>query len=298
MCSTEFCLGQQLSDYWSTLLNELLRILFFTSFCFYKSLKEKNESEEEMEEEPTATVSKTTSRATKKKVNITKETEMPNRVSKDKRNAIKENLKEENDEEIEKTIKNKKAANKIGKFVRLPVKFFIASIFLLETKPGKKEAHKEDKPALVNETSTTYSNMDLNCFRKNAKNEKSNFKISSWNVGGIRAWIKKNGLEYVEKESPDILCLQEIKCDEANIPEELKNNSAYKLYSCASKKDGYAGVALLSKIPPINITYGIDCVEQDAEGRCITAEYEEFYVICAYVPNAGKKFSFFKSFLT
>lgn len=161
-------------------------------------------------------------------------------------------------------------------------------VFHSEKKNTKKEAPKEDKSALVNKSSTAYENMDLECSRENAKNEKSNFKISSWNVGGIRAWIKKNGLEFIEKESPDILCLQEVKCDEPNIPDELKNNTTYKLYCCASEKDGYAGVALLSKVTPLKVTYGINSEEQDAEGRCITAEYEEFYVVCTYVPNAGK----------
>lgn len=100
--------------------------------------------------------------------------------------------------------------------------------------------------------------------------------------------MKKDCLKYLEYEDPDIICIQETKCSEKKLPEEIKELDDYKQYWCSSDKEGYAGVGLLTKIEPIKVDYGIDVPELDEDGRCITAEYDEYYVICVYVPNAGK----------
>nr|CAH7721785.1 unnamed protein product [Callosobruchus chinensis] len=95
-------------------------------------------------------------------------------------------------------------------------------------------------------------------------------------------------MEYIIHEMPDIFCMQETKCNEKNIPEDLAELSQYKKYFCASKKDGYAGVGLLTIAEPLDVKYGIGDTELDEDGRCITAEYTKYYVVCTYVPNAGR----------
>lgn len=129
-------------------------------------------------------------------------------------------------------------------------------------------------------------------FSSEAKTEDGklwNFKIVSWNVDGLRAWLKKDGLSVFKAEDPDIVCLQETKCSEAKLPNEAKNVEGYKSYFMAAKTEGYSGVALYSKTEPISVTYGIGDETHDDEGRCIIAEYDKFYVVTAYVPNAGRK---------
>ncbi|KRG03176.1 recombination repair protein 1 isoform X1 [Drosophila mojavensis] len=115
-----------------------------------------------------------------------------------------------------------------------------------------------------------------------------NLKISSWNVAGLRAWLKKDGLRFVEFEQPDIFCLQETKCANDQLPEEMERLPGYHPYWLCMP-GGYAGVAIYSKIMPINVEYGIGNKEFDDVGRMITAEYEKFYLINVYVPNSGRK---------
>ena len=108
-------------------------------------------------------------------------------------------------------------------------------------------------------------------------------KIISWNVNGLRAIVGKNFYSFMEKENPDIICLQETKIQEGQIELELKDY--HKYFSYAEKK-GYSGTAILSKIEPLSVTYGIGIEEHDTEGRVITAEYDDFYLVCAYIPNS------------
>lgn len=107
--------------------------------------------------------------------------------------------------------------------------------------------------------------------------------IMSWNVNGLRAITGKNFYEFVNEYNPDILCLQETKIQEGQI--ELNLNE-YEQYFCYADKKGYSGTAILSKIKPINVEYGIKIDEHDHEGRVITAEYDNFYLVCAYIPNS------------
>lgn len=96
------------------------------------------------------------------------------------------------------------------------------------------------------------------------------------------------GLDYIHNEKPDILCLQETKCGMDKLPPEVQEIDGYKVFWHCSNKDGYAGVGLYSKIEPVSVKYGLGDKEHDDEGRMITAEYEQFYVISVYVPNAGR----------
>nr|XP_023024082.1 recombination repair protein 1 [Leptinotarsa decemlineata] len=159
------------------------------------------------------------------------------------------------------------------------------------TKDDKK-AEKEEKVPL-NKTTTDWDSIDFTCSKRNAEGMSHNLIISCWNIGGLKSWVKKDCLKFLEYEKPDILCIQETRCSEEKLPDEIKELKLYKQYWCPSEKDGYAGVGILTIKEPISVAYGIDVPELDEDGRCITAEFKEFYLICVYVPNAGKKLKFY-----
>ena len=102
-------------------------------------------------------------------------------------------------------------------------------------------------------------------------------KIISWNVNGIRAAINKGFFEFVKNENPEIICIQETKM---NAGQADINIDGYELYmnSCKIKK-GYSGTAVYTKVKPINVTYDIGIVEHDMEGRVITLEYNDYYLV-------------------
>ena len=111
-------------------------------------------------------------------------------------------------------------------------------------------------------------------------------KLISWNVNGVRAVQKKDFLKSFQSMSPDILCLQETKAQDDQVIEALKEVDEYNIYINSAVKKGYSGTAIISKQKPLNVDYGLDIEEHDQEGRVITAEYEEFYLVTAYVPNS------------
>lgn len=137
-----------------------------------------------------------------------------------------------------------------------------------------------EKPAKMNKMDTDYGSVNF------AHEKDHNYKISSWNVAGLRAWVGKSGLELLQHEKPDILCLQETKCTEDQLPEAAKAKGYHTYWHC--KPGGRDGVALYSKTMPYDVKYGMGSDEMDAEARMITAEYSRFYLICVYVPNAGR----------
>lgn len=107
-------------------------------------------------------------------------------------------------------------------------------------------------------------------------------KFISWNVNGFRACLKKGFSEFFENSDADIFCIQETKMqpDQADFYPE-----GYHIYFHSAEKLGYSGTAVFSKIEPINVFYGINRNHTN-EGRVITCEYENFYFVCCYVPNA------------
>jgi exodeoxyribonuclease-3 len=119
-------------------------------------------------------------------------------------------------------------------------------------------------------------------------------KIISWNVNGIRAIMKKNDLyQLIEKEKPNIICFGETKisCPFIDTEEELKKKIKgyrYRYWSPCLVKNGYSGTAIFSKKKPINVTFGIGSNSLDQEGRVITLEFEKFYLLHVYTPNAGE----------
>ncbi|MCL4150890.1 UNVERIFIED_CONTAM: hypothetical protein GTU68_047015 [Idotea baltica] len=110
-------------------------------------------------------------------------------------------------------------------------------------------------------------------------------KIFTFNVNGVRAAIKKGLIEWLEEEKPDVLCLQEIKLSETELVEDLFTALGFNCFWYPAQKRGYSGVAILTKIKPELVEYGINVEKFDFEGRVITAHFENFSLICAYFPS-------------
>jgi len=110
-------------------------------------------------------------------------------------------------------------------------------------------------------------------------------KIISWNVNGIRAVLKKGFAEWFAEEQPDILCLQETKArpEQVELPLEF---AGYHQYWNSADKPGYSGTLILTKVKPINVLNGMGIDEHDREGRVITAEYADYFLVTVYTPNA------------
>lgn len=117
-------------------------------------------------------------------------------------------------------------------------------------------------------------------------------KIISWNVNGIRAAYKKGLVDFIKKENPDIICLQETKAFEEQLPEDLKNIKGYQLFLNPADPDikrGYSGVAIYTKLKPnkeIRNKFGNKFI--DREGRILSLEFDDFIIFNVYFPNGGK----------
>ena len=110
-------------------------------------------------------------------------------------------------------------------------------------------------------------------------------KIISWNVAGIRACINKGFIDFFNKINADVFCIQEVKATEEQFDFRPEG---YEMYLFPAQKKGYSGTLIYTKIKPINVTYGINDEEYDNEGRNITLEFEDFYLINCYVPNVKR----------
>lgn len=116
-----------------------------------------------------------------------------------------------------------------------------------------------------------------------------NLKIVSWNLNGIRAMMKKGLLESVAEMNPDIFCVQETKAQDDIVEKIATEFNGYKLMVNSAVKKGYSGTAIFTKIEPKNILLDIGIEEHDQEGRIITAEFNAFYLVNAYIPNSGSE---------
>lgn len=110
-------------------------------------------------------------------------------------------------------------------------------------------------------------------------------RLISWNVNGIRAAIKKGLMDFFDDVDADIFCLQETKLSAGQLDLELEGYHQYWNYA---EKKGYSGTAVFTKEEPIHVSYGIDMEEHDKEGRVITCEYEEFFLVTCYTPNSQR----------
>ena len=110
-------------------------------------------------------------------------------------------------------------------------------------------------------------------------------KLVSWNVNGIRACVKKGFLDYFQKVDADIFCIQETKLQENQI--ELDLEGYHQFWNYAERK-GYSGTAVFTKEQPLTVSYGIELEVPDNEGRVITLEYEDYYLVNVYTPNSKR----------
>ena len=111
-------------------------------------------------------------------------------------------------------------------------------------------------------------------------------KLISWNVNGLRAIYKKGFMDIFKNLDADIFCIQETKMQEGQIELDLKEYFEY--YNYAERK-GYSGTAIFTKQKPLNVSYGIGVEEHDKEGRVITLEFDNFYMVNCYTPNSGRE---------
>ena len=116
--------------------------------------------------------------------------------------------------------------------------------------------------------------------------KEKNMKYVSWNVNGIRACLKKGFLESFESLNADIFALQETKAQKDQIELDIPG---YTLYTNDALKKGYSGTAILTRIEPLSVSYGIGIEEHDQEGRVITLEFEDYYFVTCYTPNSKKE---------
>ncbi len=110
-------------------------------------------------------------------------------------------------------------------------------------------------------------------------------KLISWNVNGLRAILKKGFEAFLEQEQPDVLCLQETKISADLTTQFTFPDYPYTYWNCAQKK-GYSGTAIVSKMEPISVQYGLGIEKHDDEGRVITAEFADYFIVTVYTPNA------------
>ena len=111
-------------------------------------------------------------------------------------------------------------------------------------------------------------------------------KLISWNVNGLRACVEKGFLDFFKEVDADVFCLQETKLQQGQIDLDLPGY--YQYWNYAEKK-GYSGTAIFTKKEPMSVAYGIGVEEHDKEGRVITAEFEEYYVVTVYTPNSQRE---------
>ena len=112
-------------------------------------------------------------------------------------------------------------------------------------------------------------------------------KFISWNVNGIRAVIKKGFYDFMNEYKPDIICIQETKAHKEQVELSLPNYP-YQFWNSAVKK-GYSSTAIFSKIEPLNVKYDIGIEEHDQEGRVITLEFDNYYLVTVYTPNSKRE---------
>jgi len=113
-------------------------------------------------------------------------------------------------------------------------------------------------------------------------------KIISWNVNGIRAAHQKGALNWLWDQSPEVVCLQEVKAKREQIPEEIRSFPGYEIYWNPAERPGYSGVATYSKIKPLSVSMGLGISQFDVEGRVIATEFNDYILFNVYFPNGQR----------
>lgn len=129
-------------------------------------------------------------------------------------------------------------------------------------------------------------------------------KITTWNVNGIRAAVKKGALDWAKDQDIDVFCLQEVKAQRDQLPERSRELDGYTLYWNSAERPGYSGVAVYSRVDPLEVRYGLGDPRFDNEGRVIRLQYPGFYLYNIYFPNGQRgqervdyKLNFYSSLL-
>lgn len=120
-------------------------------------------------------------------------------------------------------------------------------------------------------------------------------RLVSWNVNGLRAIFKKGFVSWLELHRPEVVAVQEIKCSLAQLDEEMLQPAGYRSWFFPAERPGYSGTALYSRINPLEIQHGLGVTDFDSEGRSLTAEFADFFLVGAYFPNAqgpGRRLDF------
>lgn len=112
-------------------------------------------------------------------------------------------------------------------------------------------------------------------------------KLISWNVNGLRACLGKGFPDFVSKELPDLLALQEVKMEEGQA--ELPLPPGYRVYWNSAERKGYSGTAVLARTEPLSVSRGMGVERHDHEGRILTLEYPDFWFVCVYTPNSQQE---------
>jgi exodeoxyribonuclease III len=139
---------------------------------------------------------------------------------------------------------------------------------------------------------------------KNNKKESGTISIASWNINGLRAIHRKGFTDFVKQNNFDIVCLQETKVQKEKIPEDLLNLNGYFSYFSSAERPGYSGVAIYSKIKPLQSGNSFGILRFDNEGRVLWLDFKDFLLFNTYMPNGGRsmqrlgyKLDFYNSFL-
>ena len=114
-------------------------------------------------------------------------------------------------------------------------------------------------------------------------------KIISFNVNGIRAIVGKTFIQDMQRVNADVICLQETKATPEQVQDACVTLEGYHVFANSAERKGYSGTAILSKVQPLNVTFGIGVEEHDTEGRVVCAEYSSYFVVSVYVPNSGSE---------
>lgn len=112
-------------------------------------------------------------------------------------------------------------------------------------------------------------------------------RLVSWNVNGVRAAVKKDFISSVATIQPDVLCLQETKAQDDQVLEALQDLQGYEIQPYSAIRKGYSGTCVISRKSPLSLQYGIGSEEHDQEGRVITAEFADYFLVTVYTPNSG-----------
>ena len=111
-------------------------------------------------------------------------------------------------------------------------------------------------------------------------------RLISWNVNGLRACLQKGFMDFLKETDADFFCLQETKLQEGQLQLDI---DGYHQYWCYAEKKGYSGTAIFAKSSPLSVKYGLDVPHLDTEGRLITLEYPNFFLVTCYTPNAQRE---------